>query len=78
MFHFNMNFQQIQGVAILPTFSALEQVDAVLLLAVGVEAGEADKVLWTVITHNWLASSSPSLPGLGTLLLHVDGLHHGE
>ena len=72
-----MNFQQIQGVAILPTFCALEQVDAVFLLAVGVEAGETDEVLWTVITNNWLTRSSSPLPGLG-ILLHVDGLHHGE
>ena len=67
-----MNFQQIQGVAILPALSALEQVDPVLLLAVSVEAGETDKVLRTVITNYWLASTSPPLPGLGVLLLHVD------
>ena len=77
MFHLNVNFQQIQGVAVLPTLRALEQVYAVFLLAVSVEAGETDKVLWAVITHNRLARSSPPFPGLGTLL-HVDGLDHGE
>ena len=72
-----MDFEQVERVAVPATLRALQQVDAVLLLAVGFEAGETDKVLWAVITHNRLAGSSPSLPALGTLL-HVDGLDHGE
>ena len=49
-----------------------------ILLAVSVETGKANKALWTVVTDYGLVDYFPSLLALVSLVQGVHGLDHGE